>query len=87
MANPAANDNPNDTCDEHLDARTTGYAANLHPVHHNCDKVCRDIENLLCDSIPIDNVEVKFPQFQIVPCLRTPINRTRKSHQDPSDRM
>jgi hypothetical protein len=36
---------------ENLEARTAGYAANLHPVHHNREKVQRDIASFLTDTM------------------------------------
>jgi hypothetical protein len=50
-----------------LDSRTAGYLANLHPVHHNRDKVHKDVESFLIDTMRLDNEEPVFPEFKVVP--------------------
>jgi hypothetical protein len=53
--------------DKNLDSRTAGYLANLHPVHHNRDKVQRDVESFLADQMRLDNEDPDFPVFKVVP--------------------
>jgi hypothetical protein len=52
---------------DNLNARIAGYAANLHPVHHNREKVQRDISSFLRDTMRADNLEPGFPDFKVVP--------------------
>jgi hypothetical protein len=50
-----------------LEARTAGYAVNLHPVHHNREKVQQDIASFLTDTMRADGLEQGFPEFKVVP--------------------
>jgi hypothetical protein len=52
---------------KNLDFHTTGYLANLHPIHHNRGKVHKDIESFLIDMMRLDNEEPAFPKFKVVP--------------------
>jgi hypothetical protein len=69
--------------DEHIDARTAGYLANLHPVHHNRETICCDVENILLASLRADNAPLEFPQFLVVPSTAN----DNKSNKKVSSRL
>jgi hypothetical protein len=50
-----------------LDSRTSGYLANLHPVHHNRDTIHRDVREFLRSSMMDDADESNLPDFKVVP--------------------
>jgi hypothetical protein len=52
---------------EHLDSCVAGYMANLHPVHHNREKVQTDIEHFLGNMMEIDGDDPIYPEFKVVP--------------------
>jgi hypothetical protein len=52
---------------ENLDSHVAGYTANLHPLHHNREKVQHDIEKFLGEMMTIDGDNPFFPEFKVVP--------------------
>jgi hypothetical protein len=52
---------------ENVDSRVAGYTANLHPVHHNREKVQHVIANFLGDMMKIDCDDPFYPEFKVVP--------------------
>jgi hypothetical protein len=50
-----------------LDSQSAGYLANLHPVHYNREKIHRDVQSFLVDTMRLDNEDPYFPEFKVVP--------------------
>jgi hypothetical protein len=51
----------------HLDSRSAGFLANLHPVHHNRELIQSDIAKFLNDLMCDDNKTSAMPDFKVVP--------------------
>jgi hypothetical protein len=51
----------------HLDLRSAGFLANLHPVHHNRELIQSGIAKFLNDSMCDDNESLPMPDFKVVP--------------------
>jgi hypothetical protein len=51
----------------HLDSRSSGFLANLHPVHHNHEMIKSDIKKILSDSMCEENGSSHMPDFKVVP--------------------
>jgi hypothetical protein len=54
-------------CGSHLDSRSAGFLANLHPVHHNREMIKSDIVKFLNDSMCDDADTDPLPEFKVVP--------------------
>jgi hypothetical protein len=60
----------------HVDSRSAGFLANLHPVHHNRAMIKSNIVKFLNDSMDHDADTDPLPEFKVVP------SSTNESHSN-----
>jgi hypothetical protein len=62
----------------HLDSRSAGFLANLHPVHHDRELIQNDVAKFLNSSMSDDADISAVPDFQVVPSSANESNSNKR---------